>query len=136
MAGGSKDVEPAVASRLHAVLPALVLHGQQLTEDLGVRRHPPALQLGVDGVPHAGGSVAVGVDPLAARDRVQFRPFGALLPEQVCNRLPGREILLFQRFFHAGKGVGQAGECLRAEASGQRSFPIANRCGQGSAAGL
>ena len=111
-----QDIKAAVAEAgLHAVLPALVLHGQQLTENFGVRRHAPALQLSVDGVPHTGGSVAVGVDPLAARDRVQFRPFGALLPEQVCNRLPGPEILLFQRFFHAGKGVGQAGERLRAK---------------------
>ena len=56
-----KDIKPAVAQAgFHAVLPALISHGQQLTEDLRIRCHAAAFQLGVHGIPHFGGGIAWG----------------------------------------------------------------------------
>mgnify|MGYP001244340998 CR=1 FL=1 len=57
-----KDIEPTVAQAgFHTVLPALIGHGQQLAEDLRIRCHAAAFQLGVHGIPHFGGGIAVGV---------------------------------------------------------------------------
>ena len=81
--GRHKDIKAAVAKAgLHAVLPAFVLHVQQLTEDAGVRLHATAFQLGIHGIPHPGGGVPVGVHPLAAGYGIQLGAFLGLLPLQ------------------------------------------------------
>ena len=108
MGGRHKDVEPAVTQAgFHAVLPALVRHGQQLTEDLGVRLHAAALQLRIHGIPHTGGGIAVGVHPLAAGHGVQLGALVRLLFAQGGGVLPGRKVGFFQRFFLRGKPVGE-----------------------------
>ena len=114
--GRDEDIEPAVAEAgFHAVLPALVGHVQQLTEDLCVRRHAPALQLGVDGIADSGGGIAVGVDPLAARNRVQLSALFFLRAGQVGGVLPRGKILLFQRLFEPVQRFGQRGQLFRGQ---------------------
>jgi len=118
-----EDVEPAVAKAgFHAVLPALVLDAQQLAEDLCVRRHAPALQLGVHGVPHLGGGVAVGVDPPAARDGGQLSLLRLHLGGEGVGSLPRGEILLFQRLFQPGKGGLELGQGLGGQRGGPERF--------------
>ena len=111
--GRHKDIEPAVAQTgFHAVLPALILHVQQLTEDAGVRLHATAFQLGIHGVPHPGGGIAVGVHPLAAGYGIQLGAFLGLLPLQGGSVLPCGKIGFFQRFFLCGQPVGQGGQSV------------------------
>ena len=109
-----EDVEPAVAEAgFHAVLPALVLDAQQFAEDFGVRRHAAALELGVHGVPHSGGGVAVGVDPPASRDGGQLRLLFLYFGGESVGTLPCGEILLFQRLFQPGEGALELRQSLR-----------------------
>ena len=111
--GRHKDIKPAIAQTgFHAVLPALVLHVQQLAEDAGVRLHATAFQLGVHGVPHPGGGVPVGVHPLAAGYGIQLGAFFGLLPLQGGGVLPGGKIGFFQRLFLCGQPVGQGGQSV------------------------
>ena len=106
--GRHKDIEPAVAQTgFHAVLPAFVLHVQQLAEDAGVRLHATAFQLGIHGVPHPGGGIAVGIHPLTAGHGIQLGAFLGLLPLQGGGVLPGGKIGFFQRLFLCGQPVGQ-----------------------------
>ena len=110
MGGRHKDIKAAVAQTgFHAVLPAFVLHVQQLTEDAGVRLHATAFQLGVHGVPHPGGGIAVGVHPLAAGHGIQLGALFGLLPLQGGSVLAGGKISFFQRLFLCGQPVGQGG---------------------------
>ena len=114
--GRHKDIEPAVAQTgFHAVLPALILHVQQLTEDAGVRLHATAFQLGIHGVPHPGSGVPVGVHPLAAGYGIQLGAFLGLLPLQGSGVLPGGKIGFFQRLFLCGQPVGQGGQGVRGQ---------------------
>ena len=114
-----KDIKPAVTQAgFHTVLPALISHSQQFTEDLCIRRHAAAFQLSVHGIPHFGGGIAVGVDPLAAGHGVQLGPQALLLFCQIRRSLPGSKILLFQRLFDAGQRLGQGGKLFRCQALG------------------
>ena len=109
--GRHKDIEPAVAQTgFYAVLPALILHVQQLAEDAGVRLHAPAFQFGVHGVPHPGGGVAVRVHPLAAGYGIQLGALFGLLPLQGGGVLPGGKIGFLQRLLLCGQPVGQGGQ--------------------------
>ena len=114
--GRHKDIKAAVAQTgFHAVLPALVLHVQQLAEDAGVRLHATAFQFGIHGVPHPGGGVPVGVHPLAAGYGIQLGAFLGLLPLQGGGVLPGGKIGFFQRLFLCGQPVGQGGQGVRGQ---------------------
>ena len=118
-----KDIEPAVAeASFHTVLPALVRDAEQLAEDLRIRGHAAALELGVHGVPHLGGSVAVGVDPFAAGDCVQLGPLFLLPTGKVGGGLPCGEILLFQRLFQLVEGGGQVRQTVFGQADRPERF--------------
>ena len=53
---------------------------------------------------------------MCIRDRLG--PQGLLLLCQIRRSLPGGEILLLQRLFDAGQGLGQGGEMFRCQALG------------------
>ena len=139
VSGRHKDVKAAVPKAgLHAVLPALVLHVQQLAEDLCVRLHAPALQFGVDRVPHPGGGIVVGVDPLAAGHGVQLRTLAGLFPVQGGGVLAGGKIGFFQRFFLRGEPRRQLRKLLGGERFGPdagRKAAAAQHCQQALGAG-
>ena len=140
MGGRHKDIKAAVPKAgLHAVLPALILHVQQFAEDLRVRLHAPALQFGVDRIPHPGGGIVVGVDPLAAGHGVQLRTLAGLLPVQDGGVLAGGKIGFFQRFFLRGEPRRQLRQLLGGERFGPDAgckAAAAQHCQQALGAGV
>ena len=95
-----------------------ISHGQQLTEDLCIRCHTAAFQLGVHGIPHFGGGIAVGVDPLAAGHRVQLGALAGLLLLQSSSVLAGSKIGFLQRFFLRGEPCGELRQSVRRQLFG------------------
>ena len=117
--GRHKDIKAAVAKAgLHAVLPAFVLHVQQFTENFRIRLHAPALEFRIHGIPHPGGGIAVGVDPLAAGHRVQLGALAGLLLLQSSSVLAGSKIGFLQRFFLRGEPCGELRQSVRRQLFG------------------
>ena len=117
--GRHKDIKAAVAKAgFHAVLPAFVLHVQQFTENFRIRLHAPALEFRIHGIPHPGGGIAVGVDPLAAGHRIQLGALAGLLLLQSSSVLAGSKIGFLQQFFLRGEPCGELRQSVRRQLFG------------------